>query len=360
MRRLGWLVFIGFVLLIILVFYAGFYRYLLASDSSAESIENNLHVAAGHREAGLLVLGDSTAVEDFRTNDFNRYTRGLKAANAAVPGTWFYSDDKIAEILKQKNPRLKTVLLFAGPDQFSEPASIRLPTELQYNKTRLSPADFPRLARYSDTAEDFYNQAVNLFFAPVLYKSDLADIIMHPLKRSQGLRSHFFWLIRPVSPQDPFWEDTRDSDACDFPPYGSLDQEISRADKDHNAPEAGRLRLIKDSLLPRLRPKKVSPLTGKNLERLAGQLSGNFSRVYLVNAPENPNNGIYPEEYLRDISRLTEKAGSGFANVRYIPRSRKIENDCRNFLDVVHLNPRGSKAFTAYLWSYISRDNKNR
>lgn len=103
-RTIGWVLFGSVSAFSIALFYFGVYRYLLVGDSTSFALENTRHILQKHSDATMIVLGDSTAAQDFRPNFYNRNAAGEKTVNAGVPGTGLFTYDKLASLARTSCP----------------------------------------------------------------------------------------------------------------------------------------------------------------------------------------------------------------------------------------------------------------
>jgi hypothetical protein len=142
---------------------------------------------------------------------------------------------------------------------------------------------------------------------------------------------------------------------CNIGPLNKVEERYKKAIQENNATDSAHFLLVQGAYSGRKQPKAIYPYAEKNLNNLVSRLSNNFKHVYIVNAPENPYLGIYPEKYLQQISELSKKISSRYKNVVYIPRNTTVENNCANFMDVVHLNVKGAEKFTDYLAKSINK-----
>lgn len=351
-----WVVFFFTLLGIIALFYLGFYKYLGTSDSSTLTLENTLLTVKGHKEANIIVLGDSTASVEVRTNLLNERINRGKAINLGMPGSWFYSHYLMQDLVSKENKKVDTVILLLGPDEFTNNGNRRLYADLQYHKTNISILDSPALFTLSDSPDSLKTNLASLAAKPVLFKTDLQDLVMHPLNRVKDLARNIVWLNRRISASDPLWEDGREFDVCNLGPLNALEQKLEKVTESQNTAEIARYKMNVAAYLGRKVEKHIDPSTEKNLRYLLAALSDNFAVVYVLNAPIYEQfEEVYPAEYLAQIARLTEDSSKDFENIEYIAIDPTITQDCANFMDVVHLSRRGGTALTEYLADYLNR-----
>jgi|GEM_PF-2192544 len=351
-----WVIFFIAGLLFVLFFYAGFYKYLLAADSTSLTLENTLHVAKAHQEANIIVLGDSTAAEEFRPNVFNQITTRGKAINLGMPGTWFYSHYWMQELIKQENRKVDTVILILGPDEFTNTGNNRLIGDLQYHKTRISIFDARALFDFSDSDDFLKTNLLSVLFKPVLFKSDLNDLVLNPINRLIQVPRNLVWLNRRIDPNDLLWEDTRDFDVCNIGPLSDLEVNLANSLASNDATASAIYKMNLSAYQGRTKEKIINGDIQKNLTFLIKEMANNYKYVYVLNAPIYARfEEVYPTAYLNSISDLTKKVIEPFDDVQYIPVDPAISTDCTNFMDVVHLNLRGGTKLTEYLANYLNK-----
>lgn len=354
-----WTVFIAFLLFIFFTFYLGFYKYILTDDSSSLTLENTIHVAKSHPEANIIVLGDSTAAVEFRTNLFNSKIKNGKAINLGMPGSWFYSHNLMQSLIKKNNKKVDTVILILGPDEFLNEGNMRVISDLQYHKTSISIFDAYPLFFYSDSYDFLKDNLISLIFKPILFKKDLEDAIKNPLKRMSFVKRDIIWLNRKIKTNDPLWEDDRAFNVCNLGPLNKIEKNLEIAKKENDSTASAMYSMNLAAYSGRKGIKTINKYINKNLSYLLTNLSKNFKSVYVLNAPIYKGfQEVYPNEYLNKIISLTKQVTTQFENVHYISLEPNIENDCHNFMDVVHLNSNGGIVLTEFIANYLNKSLK--
>lgn len=329
---------------------------MLTDDSSSLTLENTIHVGLSHKEATMIVLGDSTAAVEFRPNLFNSLSNNQKAVNLGMPGSWFYSHDLMQSLIKKNNKKVDSVLLILGPDEFANTGNMRLDSDLQYHKTSISIFDSYPLFFYSDSINYLIDNLMSIIFKPLLYKEDLNDAIRNPMKRVSVIKRDIIWLNRKINSMDKLWEDDRSFNVCDIGPLSNLDRKLVTAQKSNDSTASAKFSMNLSAYSGRKQAKVVNKFMKKNLSILIKNLSANFKYVYVMNAPIYTGfKMVYPIEYLNDISNIKKEVASNYNNVHYINVNPDLINDCSNFMDVVHLNSKGGTKLTEYIADYLNK-----
>jgi hypothetical protein len=352
-------VFITFLLFIFFTFYLGFYKYLLTDDSSSLTLENTIHVAKSHPEANIIVLGDSTAAVEFRTNLFNSKIINSKAINLGMPGSWFYSHNLMQSLIKKNNKKVDTVILILGPDEFLNEGNMRVNSDLQYHKTSISIFDAYPLFFYSDSYDFLKDNLISLIFKPILFKKDLGDAIKNPVKRLSVVKRDIIWLNRKIKTNDPLWEDDRAFNVCNLGPLNRIEKNLEIVKKENDSTASAMYSMNLAAYSGRKGTKTINKYINKNLSYLITNLSKNFKSVYVLNSPIYKGfQEVYPYSYLNNIGKLTKQIANQFSNVKYITIGQAVKNDCSNFMDVVHLNSSGGAVFTEFIADYLNKSSK--
>src|ERR1700680_2739665 len=115
----GYALFLGLVSGVAVLFYFGGYTHLLSNESSSLSVEIGLTQSRAHRDASVVVLGNSTAAEDFHGNSFNAHSPGKPALNLGVPGGHMYLFERILQASIREGVHPRTVILIVTPQLLS-------------------------------------------------------------------------------------------------------------------------------------------------------------------------------------------------------------------------------------------------
>ncbi len=354
LKKTGWISFVSVLAFFIMLFYFGLYKYLLAGNSASFVLEDLRHVAMGHRDATLVVLGDSTAAEGFRPNRFNREAIGEKAVNLGVPGGWLFTFHKSHRLAKKYMPGVKKVVLFLGPDNFRAGGD-RLRSDLEYNKTSLDLADADLLWDYSGSFKELCKDLFLFTFRPALFSRDMRDLVENPAGRARRFTENIKWFNRKVSDDDPLWEDTRDYSVCGTGDPEDLPARIDSLIRDGNRAEAARYKEMYDGYMIRKGDKRPNPFFVKGLLKLLGELSSQYNKVYLLNAPVFSGFGkVYSPQYLQETEIISKAMASLFPNVIFIEIPQGFRDNCRNFMDVVHVNKTGAQKLTDFIVNAVA------
>ena len=103
-----------------------------------------------HRDATIVVLGNSTAAEDFLAQSFRTHSPGVIALNLGVPAAHFYFYERILDVSMREGIRPKKIILILTPEVFSARSDFDfLLNDLTMLKTELNAADLTRLAGHT-------------------------------------------------------------------------------------------------------------------------------------------------------------------------------------------------------------------
>lgn len=348
----GYAVFAAMAAAVGALFYFGGFRYLLSNDSSSFTVELCLTESRVHRDAKVLVLGNSTAAEDFHPNLFNRLSPGNKALNLGVPSGHLYLFDRIVSASMKEGVHPRTVILMLTPDILSlRPDFDFLLNDLTLLKTVLNSSDFVTLASHSRTVRDYVNYASYVAARPVLYRGELRDFLGHPRERIKEAAVIRGWLASFHS-TGPMTETNNSFSVCDAGPLAGLQQTVERLRNEGNASLAASYEQVWIGYAARVhRHLQVDAFQTLRLRRLLERITALGASVYVVGAPDyDPDYEQYPLAYRRSVERTVRDLVGSVPGATLLPG---FSADCSMFMDTVHLNHKGAEQFTEYLHSRV-------
>ncbi len=333
-------------------FYFGGFRYFLSNQSSSLSVVLALTQSRVHRDATIVVLGNSTAAEDFHANRFNAQPPARVALNLGVPSAHIYFFGRILSAAREEGLHARTVILMYTPEVFSLRADFDyLLNDLTMLKTVLNSGDFVLLASHSRGLRDYANYASYVAFRPVLFRDELRDFFARPRERLRQAAVVRGWLAS-FGPGSPMIETDNRFSVCDAGPLPALEQTIARLRREGREAEAADDARVLAGYSARVhQPLRVDPFETVRFRRLLEELAAGAGLVYLVPAPYyDPDYDQYPLEYRRAADRAIRETVSGLPRVKLLP---PFPADCRLFFDTVHLNHQGADQFTDYLHARV-------
>ena len=351
--------YIGYLLLLLLLaafaalFYFDGFTYLLSNSSSSFNVEVCRTEIRLHRNANVLVIGNSTAAEDFRTTLFNSQAKDRQAINLGIPGGHFFLFEKMMKMSRAMGVRPHAAVLILTPDVLSlRPDFDYLLNDLGTLKIRLDLGDVATLARHSRAVPQYLDYASRVLLRPVLFRGDLADLFTRPLERWHEARRIRKWLDG-LRAQDPPPESNNAFEVCSVPSLDRLSQEIQEQRRAGHADVAAELERVEAGYAVRIhQPLRVDEFETVRFERVLRRLVQNAGRVYVVQAPYyDPAFEQYPAAYRRSYESTVSAVVQRTPGATLVP---DFAADCGMFFDTVHLNAAGAARFTTYLRSYIA------
>jgi hypothetical protein len=358
MVRHGITKYIGYTLVALLLiagaalFYFGGFNYLLSNQSSSFSVELALTQSRAHRDATVIVLGNSTAAEDFHANRFNARAHGETALNLGVPAAHLYFFDRILSASIAEGVRPQTVVLIVTPEILSlRPDFDYLLNDLTMLKTELNAGDLARLASHSRDLRAYLNYASYVAARPVLFRGELRDFFAHPTERLKEAAAIRGWLAS-FGPRSPMTETDNSFSVCDAGPLPALSQTIARLRRQGRAAEAADVERVLPGYAARVhQPLHVDAFETRRFRRLLQRLAARSRAVFVVPAPYyDPDYDQYPLDYRRSEEQTIREVAAGIPKVKLLP---PFSADCRLFFDTVHLNHLGAEQFTDYLYTRV-------
>ncbi len=348
LKYTGYALFSALVLALAALFYFGGYRLLLSNESSSFSVEICMAQSRVHRNANVVVLGNSTAAEDFRANSFNTRSAGRVALNLGVPGGHMYLFERMLQVSMREGVRPRTLILIVTPELLSLRSDFDyLENDLATLKTILDSGDLVRLSAHSRNLYDYLEYSAHVVLRPVLYGAELRDFFAHPSARFSEAAGVRGWLAG-FRPDSPMVESDHSFSVCDAGPLPELGQTIERLRRQGRSADAANDERVLDAYAPRARqPLKVDPFETVRFRRMLGEFAALRVPVYIVAAPYyDPNHDQYPLDYLSDFTATVQRVVRSVPGIMLLP---DFPTDCSQLFDTVHLNRKGAEQFTEYL-----------
>lgn len=344
----GYALFLGLVLGVAVLFYFGGYTHLLSNESSSLSVEVGLTQSRAHRDASVVVIGNSTAAEDFHANLFNTHSPGKLALNLGVPGGHMYLFERILQASMREGVHPRTVILIVTPELLSLRSDFDyLLNDLITLKTVLDSSDVFHLASHTRNLYDYVEYSAHVAARPVLFRAELRDFFAHSSERLKEASVVRAWLAS-FGPASPMLESDNSFSVCDAGPLPQLHQTIERLRSEGRIADASNDERVLAGYVPRVhQPLKVDAFETARFQRMLERFAALRVPVYVVDAPYyDPDRDQYPLEYRRSVTATIQQVVHGIPGVTLLP---DFPADCSLFFDTVHLNRKGGEQFTEYL-----------
>jgi len=330
------------------LFYFGGYTHLLSNESSSLSVEIALAQSRAHRDASIVVLGNSTAAEDFHANSFNAHSPGRRALNLGVPAGHMYLFERLLQASIREGVHPRAIVLIVTPELLSlRPDFDYLQNDLVTLKTILDSSDLIRLASHTRNLSGYIDYSARVALRPVLYRAELRDFFDHPgarLKEAGVVRG---WLAS-FGPSSPMVESDNSFSVCDAGPLRQLQQTIEKLQREGRAADAANDERVLAGYTPRAhQPLKVDAFETTRFRRMLEQFAALRIPVYVADAPYyDPDQDQYPLEYRHSVAAAIQQVIHAVPGVTLLP---DFPADCSLLFDTVHLNRNGGEQFTEYL-----------
>ena len=348
----GYTAFLALLVAGAVLFYFGGFRELLSDQSSSFAVELALTQSRAHREASLVVLGNSTAAEDFHVNRFNARSPGQAAVDLGVPSGHLYLFDRILSAGMREGLRPRVVVLMLTPEVLSlRPDFDYLLNDLVLLKTVLDSGDLLRLRAHSRSLRAYVNYGSYVVARPVLFRADLRDFFSHPRERIENAEAVRKWLAS-FGPATPAPQSSNEFSVCQVRSLPDLPQAIAALRKQGRTALAADYQRVLASYAPRAhQPLRVDAFETLRLRRLLARFRSLGLAVYVIPAPYyDPDDDQYPLAYRRDEERALHQVVRAVPGVTLLPA---FPADCSLFFDTVHLNRAGADQFTDYLYHRV-------
>jgi hypothetical protein len=348
LRFAGFALLSAILLCLAALFYFGGYSRWLSNQSSSLSVEIALVQSRAHRNASVVVLGNSTAAEDFRANSFNARSPGKIALDLGVPGGHMFLFERLLQASMREGVRPRTLILIVTPELLSLRSDFDyLENDLVTLKTILNSEDVVRLAAHTRNLYDYIDYSAHVLLRPVLFRAELRDFFMHPGERLREAGVVRHWL-EGFGPGSPMVESEDSFSVCRAGPLPQLRQTIERLRREGRTVDAVNEERVLAAYAPRAnQPLKVDAFETVRFRRMLQEFAALHVSVYVIAAPYyDPNQAQYPLEYRRAATATIQRVARSVLGVTLLPDFRA---DCSEFFDTVHLNRKGAEQFTEYL-----------
>jgi hypothetical protein len=282
----GSALFLSAVAGIAFLFYFGGFNSLLSSQSASLPVELGRAQSRAHPDASIVVLGNSTAAEDFLAQWFNARSPDEKALNLGVASGHLYLFERMLALAMHQGVR------------------------------------------------------------PVLYRAELRDFFGHPRQRLEEAAAVRRWLAG-FDRQTPMNEPNNSFSVCDAGPLSELKQTIAGLRREGRAELAADDARVQAGYAVRVhQPLKVDAFETVRFRRVLEKLTA-VAPVYLTAAPfYDPDFDQYPRDYRQSAAETIRRVAAQVPGVTVVP---DFASDCSVFFDTVHLNRKGGEQFTEYL-----------
>jgi hypothetical protein len=338
--------FLGIAAATVWLFYFGGFASLLPPESASLPVEAKRRLSRAHRDATILVLGNSTAGEDFRTEWFNRHSPKEQALNLATPSAHIYMIERMLSLAMQEGLRPRKIIVTASPEVLSlRPDFDFLLNDVMLLKTVLTSADLARLWAHTRDAGNYLDFASRVAIRPVLYHAELRDLLLHPSQRFEEaarIRKYLAGIDRNTL----LYESSDSFSVCGAGPLADLKEKIRTLEAAHD-PVASHYTTLQASYAVRAHlPLAVDGFETQRFRHMLRSLAA-VARVYVVPAPYyDPEFEQYTAAYRSRMDETIRQVTTGVTGVTLLPAFRA---DCSMFADTIHLNVSGGEQFTEYL-----------
>jgi len=330
------------------LFYFGGFTRLLSDQSSSFQVELGRTQSRAHRDATVVVLGNSTAAEGFRANFFHTRSAGVVALNLAVPSGHIYLFERMLAIAQREGVRPRTVVLMLTPEMLSLRKDFDfLLNDLTILKTEIDSSDFVRLASHTADPRHYARYASPVAVRPVLYRAEMRDLLAHPRERIENAERLQEWLAG-FGPQSEMLETNNTFSVCDAGKLSKLEATVKQMRRENSPPGLPDLERVLAGYAARVhQPLAIDPFEAKRFEHMLRALASTGAKVYLVEAPYyDPEFDQYSAGFRTAAHQAFERAAAAVPGVSLLPA---FSADCSMMLDTVHLNRKGGEQFTEYL-----------
>jgi hypothetical protein len=329
------------------LFYFGGFNSLLSNQSASLPVEVGRAQSHAHPDASIVVLGNSTAAEDFLAQWFNARSPDQKALNLGVPSGHLYLFERMLALAMRQGVRPRKIILITTPEVLSlRPDFDFLMNDLTLLKTEIEVRDFLRLREHTRDTGGYVEYASHLAVRPVLYRVELRDFFLHPRQRLEEAAAVRRWLTA-FDRQTPMNESNNSFSVCDAGPLSELKETIAALRRQGRTALADAFARIQAGYAVRVhQPLKVDAFETVRFRRVLEKLSA-VAPMYLASAPfYDPDFDQYPRDYRDSATATIRGVAAQVPGVTVVP---DFASDCSLFFDTVHLNRKGGEQFTEYL-----------
>ncbi len=328
------------------LFYFGGFASLLSPESASLKVEANRRFSRAHRDATILVLGNSTAGEGFRTEWFNRHSPKEQALNLAMPSGHIYMIERMLSLAMQEGLRPRKIIVTVSPEVLSlRPDFDFLLNDVMLLKTVLTNEDLARLWAHTRDAGNYLDFASRVAIRPVLYHAELRDLLLHPRQRLEEAATIRKYLAS-IDRNTPLYETSNSFSVCGSGPFADLKEKIRTLEAAHDPAASDYTNLQASYALRAHLPLAVDGFETQRFRHMLRALAA-VARVYVVPAAYyDPEFEQYTAAYRSSMEETILQVTAGVAGVTLLPA---FQADCSMFADTIHLNVGGGEQFTEYL-----------
>ena len=343
---LGVATFLGIAVPTVWLFYFGGFASLLSRESASLPVEALRRLSLAHRDATIIVLGNSTAGEGFRTEWFNRHSPKERALNLAVPSGHIYTIERMLALAIQEGLRPREIIVTASPEVLSlRPDFDFLMNDLMLLKTVLASEDLARLSAHTPDAGSYFDYASRVAFRPVLFHAELRDFLLHPrqrLKEAATVRKY----LASIDRNTPLYQTSDSFSVCGVGPLADLKEKIETLEAAHDPVATDYKKLDAGYSMRAHLPLAVDGFQTQRFRHMLTTLAA-VAHVYVVPAPYyDPEFQQYSAAYRSRMEETIRRETAGVAGVTLLPA---FHADCSMFADTIHLNVSGGEQFTEFL-----------
>ena len=346
LRFFGIVTFLGIAAATVWLFYFGGFASLLSRDSASFFVEAERRLSRAHRDSSIIVFGNSTAGEGFRTEWFNRRSPKERALNLAVPSGHIYMVERMLSLAMQEGLRPRKIIVTASPEVLSlRPDFDYLLNDVMLLKTVLTSEDLARLWPHTRDAGTYLEFASRVAIRPVLYHDELRDLLLHPRERLEEAAKVRKYLAS-IDRDTPLYESSNTFSVCGSGPLADLTEKIRTLEAAHDPAVHDYMKLQVSYALRAHLPMAVDGFETQRFRHMLTTLAA-VAHVYVVPAPYyDPEFGQYTAAYRSRMEETIRQVAAGVRGVTLLPPFRA---DCSMFADTIHLNVSGGEQFTEYL-----------
>ncbi len=345
-RALGVGTFWGIVAVTVWLFYFDGFTLLLSNESASLPVEVARARSRAHRDAAIIVLGNSTAAEDFHAEWFHAHSPDVRALNLGIPGGHVYLFERMLSLAMREGVQPRKIILTTTPEVLSlRPNFSYLLNDLMLLKTVVGREDLERLTTHTQDSASYLEYASRVAIRPALYHSELRDVLLHPARRlDEAARVRQY--LADLNRDTPAYESSNSFSLCGIGPLAELNEKIRRLEVARD-PAANDYAKVQVGYAVRAgKPLEVDAFETQRFRHLLRALAA-VAPVYVIAAPVyDPEFEQYRATYRARSQETIRKVAAGVAGVTVLP---DFEADCSMFADTVHLNRNGGQQFTEYL-----------
>lgn len=338
------------VLVNLLVFHSGLYRYICRPDSYAGNVYNRLTILEQIEEQSgknpVVIMGDSTIEDGIGAKQLAQ-TVEQPVANIAMPATGPLVWLQYFRSVDPDRDRFSTIVLLITPQD------VRTTPHEEGIQSLIAIAPPPVLWDYLSTFPDRWNHLSD-FYASIdrvyAFRRDLKDLLTTPdrlLNASSMRKEHLERLDAWPGEQ---------TDVCEI----QLSPSKQRVEHWGSVKDRERRQVINKTLSRTHQLNRSPRVKGilKPIEEIVRYYDGSNSRILIASFPFGWNHRVDPRHpAIREFSERLNRLDASSPSVRYWDAtSLPLFQDCENFYDFRHLNVRGREKFTSELGHLLKQN----